>query len=285
MPCSRGAELPGREMPTASLQPDLLCIAAALESASSVSLFDLAAPTPGEIGRQALWALLFTSAFAIGARLLQAVSLSGALAGGALAFLLYLGGGPGAFLALVTVFLLSWATTRLGLRRKQRLGIAEKRGGRSASQVIANLGIASLLAALALSGWHAALWLLASTAALAEAAADTVSSEFGQAVGKNAYLVTTFEPVAVGSDGGVSLPGTLAGIAAAALVTAVAAATGVIEPRWIAPAAGAGVIGMFVDSFLGAGLERRGLLGNDAVNLISTGAAALLAFGFALRSL
>ena len=65
--------------------------------------------------------------------------------------------------------------------------------------------------------------------ALAEAAADTVSSECGQAFSDRARLITTFEEVAAGTDGGVSLVGTLTGACAALLVSAVCLLTGVLD--------------------------------------------------------
>ena len=224
-----------------------------------------------------LWGVVLTAAFALSARLLRGVTGSGAVAGGVLAFLLFLGGGPGAFAALIVVFLLTWVTTRLGHRRKRQLGTAEAGSGRSASQVIANVGIASATALGGLVSQHPALWLLASCAALAEAAADTTSSEVGQAVSDSAYLITHFRPVPVGTDGGISAAGTLAGIAAAVAVAAICAVTHVIAWTWLLPVAACGGLGMFMDSFLGATLERRRWLNNDAVNLLSTALAALFA--------
>jgi uncharacterized membrane protein len=40
-----------------------------------------------------------------------------------------------------------------------------------------------------------------------------------------------------------------------------------------------GVFGLFFDSLLGATLERRGWLNNDAVNFLSTASAAVFALG------
>jgi len=224
-----------------------------------------------------LWGVGLTAAFALSARLLRGVTGSGAVAGGILAFLLFLGGGPGAFAALIVVFLLTWVTTRLGHRRKRQLGTAEAGSGRSASQVIANVGIAAATALAGLVSRHPAPWLLASSAALAEAAADTTSSEVGQALSELAYLISDFRPVPLGTDGGISVAGTLAGIAAGATVAAVCAATRMIAWRCWLPVAAAGALGMLVDSFLGATLERRRWLNNDAVNLLSTAVAALFA--------
>ena len=140
--------------------------------------------------------------------------------------------------------------------------------------MIANIGIAAAAAVVALVAQQPA-GLVASAAALAEAAADTTSSEVGQAVSDSAYLITSFLRVPVGTDGGISVAGTLAGIAAAVVVAVVCRATRVIAPHWLLPVAAAGALGMIVDSFLGATLERRRRLNNDAVNFLSTIAAAL----------
>ena len=227
--------------------------------------------------KRLLWALAFTVAFALSARWLKAVTLSGALAGGVLAFLLFLGGGPGTFAVLITVFLLTWASTRIGHSRKQQLGTAERQGGRSASQVVANVGIAAVAALASLITGHPGAWLVAAAAGLAEAAADTTSSEVGEALGHTTYLITNFRAVPAGTDGGISVPGSLAGILAALSVATVAWALRMIAPNCWLPVGAAGLLGMFVDSLLGASLERRRLLNNDAVNLLSTLSAAVFA--------
>ena len=227
--------------------------------------------------RRGLMALGFTLMFAVSARWVRAVSASGAVAGGVMALMLALGGGLGAFAGLVAVFLLALITTRVGYGRKRALGTAERGGGRTASQVLANLAVAAALAVISSFSGHPAGWLIAAAAALAEAAADTVSSEFGQAVSRRAYLIINFRLVAAGTDGGISWQGTIAGVVAAALVAGVCALSGMIELQWVVTAAGAATLGMFVDSFLGALLERRGLMGNDAVNFTSTAVAAIFA--------
>ena len=205
-------------------------------------------------------------------------SLGGAIAGAIISFVLYVAAGPGAFLALITVFVLAWITTRLGYARKQRLGTAEAREGRRISQVLANLSMAGAagLASAVLQWRQLALLILA--AALAEAAADTVSSEYGQAMGETATLITTGEQVPGGTDGGITLPGTIAGLCAAVVVTAVCFATELVSLRLAGVAALAAFLGMLVDSVLGATLERRRILGNDAVNFLSTVTAAALAY-------
>ncbi len=224
---------------------------------------------------------LLTVAFAALAHRMRGVTNSGAMAGAVSCFVLYLGGGAGAFALLITVFALAWITTRLGYPRKQKLGTAERREGRKASQVLANLGLATACAAFSIFSHHRTLFLLALVAALSEAAADTVSSELGQAFGQKAYLITTWNSVPPGTDGGVSLLGTLTGIVAAGIVSSVGVLGGLLPRRWLPISAGAAILGMIADSFLGAGLERRGLVNNDSVNFLGTLIAAAAAYWLA----
>jgi uncharacterized protein (TIGR00297 family) len=136
------------------------------------------------------------------------------------------------------------------------------------------------VAALCISlGWYSGC-----IAALAEAAADTASSEIGQSIGGPAWLVTTWRRVAVGTDGGVSLAGSMAGIGAAALVVIVGMTGKTSWPDAIIVFA-ASCLGLVFDSLLGATVERRGWLGNDLVNFSSTlFAAGLVVVWFAIRS-
>ena len=200
-----------------------------------------------------------------------------------MAFVLMLAAGLSGFLPLVTVFLLTLVTTRWGYARKQTLGVAERRRGRTASQVLANLCAAALCALPAI--WipqFSEVLLMAAMAALAEAAADTVSSEVGQATAKSAYMITDFRAAAIGTNGAISVEGTLSGCIAASIVAWVGAFFGIVPWQWTPVVAIAGVAGMFLDSVLGATWENAGKMGNDSVNFVSTVFAADLALVAAL---
>jgi uncharacterized protein (TIGR00297 family) len=242
-------------------------------------LADFAAEAAGPSGLtgHSLWmAAVVTLALAKLARALRGVTSSGAVAGGLVSFMLYVTGGPGAFAALITIFALTWAATRLGYSRKQKLGTAEKREGRNAWQVLANLAAAAV-STVFYSVNHQPAFLVGAAAALSEAAADTVSSEVGKSVSKTARLVTNWKSVPAGTDGGVTLPGTLAGAVAAALVALVCVATGFLPARWLAVSVGAALIGTVADSYMGAWFEQRQVLSNDQVNFLATVIAALSA--------
>ncbi len=216
--------------------------------------------------------------FALVARIIGAVSDGGALAGIVVAFILLVTAGFSGFVPLLTLFLLTVLATRWRRRRKERLGLAERSGGRTASQVLANLGAAACCALPTL--WFpefSDLLFAGAMAALAEAAADTVSSEVGQGSSRRAYLIVGFRSVPLGTNGGVSMTGTLSGIAAACLIAWVSAASAVVDWNWVLVIAIAGSAGMVFDSFLGATWENAGRMGNDAVNFVSTVFAADIA--------
>lgn len=191
---------------------------------------------------------------------------------------------------VLTVLVLTSISTRLGRRHKEQLGSAESRKGRHASQVAANLGAAALVCVgpartwqidqplLHLSGLVSAAVFIATLAALCEAAADTVSSELGQLLNSRPRMITTLRIAEPGTDGAISLGGTLAGVIAAGLVAlAGSAAPGggwlVFSLSWAG-----GIFGLFFDSLLGATFERGGWLNNDAVNFLSTCSAAACAW-------
>ncbi|MGZ4888698.1 MAG: DUF92 domain-containing protein [Candidatus Angelobacter sp.] len=224
-------------------------------------------------GRRFLTALAITAGFAVLAWFAGGVNFSGALAGSAVAFIMAVRD-LRMFLALLIVFAVTLVATRVGYARKQQLRTAEPAGGRTAAQAMANLGIAALVVAVA-----GAAWPVLALAALAEAAADTSSSEIGMAFPGKTLLVTNFKPVPAGTDGGISLFGTIAALVGAASVALAAVATGLAPVRQIAIIIMAGFFGTLVDSLLGAVLERRGWLDNNLVNLLSTAAAAGMAWG------
>jgi uncharacterized protein (TIGR00297 family) len=186
----------------------------------------------------------------------------------------------------LAVSLLAFVATRVGRAKKERLGTAEGRRGRTASQIAANLGVAALIAIGPIQSWlldmrwalHVARsgvsLLVLAIAALAEAAADTVSSEIGQVFGGRPRLITTLRAVEPGQDGAVSLAGTLAGVIAACIVAGVGAWALRGDWNFFALSAAGAVFGLFFDSLLGATFEAWHWLNNDAVNFLSTASAA-----------
>lgn len=264
---AKSAEQPRKRSSPLADKVALLCAAALLVIAVWFDRFAFILA-----GKRLSLVLAITLGFALAARLARGVSTSGAVAGAVVAFIMA-GRDLRIFATLFLVFFITFAATRLGMLRKRQLKTAEAEDGRSASQVMANLGVAALVLAIPNVG---AAYLLA-LAALAEVAADTTSSEIGTAFSARTVLITTGKIVPPGTDGGISLSGTLAGILAALITAGCAAALGLVTVSAAMLAASAGVAGMLVDSLLGASVERRGYLNNDLVNLLSTAAAACIA--------
>ncbi|HWP36749.1 MAG TPA: DUF92 domain-containing protein [Gemmatimonadales bacterium] len=181
------------------------------------------------------------------------------------------------------------------------LTMARERRPRTARQVLANgavAGLASVLLPLNPErGW------LALAGGLAAAQADTWATEIGAYATRPPRLITTWAPVPAGTSGAVTLLGTVAGTAGAAVTAAILRLTGATGEAAMATFA-AGVIGMLIDSLAGATVQAsyrcpscgatlehsrdgcgaaavriRGVacVDNDAVNLIATIAGAATA--------
>jgi len=218
-------------------------------------------------------ALLAVAAFAS-----RGVSRSGALAGWLLGTLLYGFGGWRGFLMLLVFFVLGTASTKLGYARKAAAGLAQDRGGRrGARNAFANTAAGVIFALLGVAGATPRFWTVALVAAFATATFDTVSSELGQLWGRRHFLVTTFRRVRAGTDGAVSIEGTLAGLVAALLLAGSAWAVGSIGLIDVGIVGFAAFVGATFESYLGATVERSLRLDNELVNFVNTVVGGLVA--------
>lgn len=229
------------------------------------------------------WALGVNLALGVAAYAARSVDVSGLVHGAILGSALWCFGGGAAFAMLLGFFVLGTAATKLGYRTKLAEGTAQEKGGRrGARNAWANTGAGVLFAMLLAWSDSPELFALAIVGAFATAVSDTLGSEIGQAFGRRTFLITTFRPVPRGTDGAVSLEGTLAGIAGSALLGALAASLGMIGWPGVLAVVIAAFVGTTLESYVGAVFERAKMIDNEAQNFLNTLVGGLVACAAAL---
>lgn len=222
--------------------------------------------------------------FALGLPVLQTgLTPSGIASAFLLGTLTWRAFGAPAFLLVGAYFVVGTAVTKVKIKQKEKEGIAEKKSGKRGPPNVLGSGVAGIACAVAaiagLGGLQSfELWQLGFVASFATKLSDTVSSEIGKAYGKITYLVTTLKPVQRGTEGAISLEGTIAGLAASLFLSLLAYQVRQITGRGAVICVVASQLANFAESFAGATVQGRdGLewLNNDVVNIlnISTGAA------------
>jgi uncharacterized protein (TIGR00297 family) len=194
-------------------------------------------------------------------------------------------------------FLVGSAVTKVGLAQKEAEGIAEKRAGARGPEnvwgsalVAAFCAVGVLVVVLAFPNaptapFVIALFLLGYVASFSTKLADTCASEMGKAYGKRTFLITTLQSVPRGTEGAVSLEGTLAGIVAAIVISILGWAVGLIPLIGIPICIVAAFIATNLESVIGATLQTKfDWLTNELVNILNTliGAFVAGAIGFLL---
>ena len=189
----------------------------------------------------------------------HSLSRSGAFAATLVGGVIFGMGGWQWAILLLTFFISSSALTRAFKKRKAGLDEKFSKGGqRDAGQVFGNGGLATLFAGLHFF-YPDAQWLwVAFAACLAAVNADTWATELGVLSPRPPRMITNLtREVEKGTSGGVSLIGTLASLAGAAVIGVLAA---FISPYPVSWTTGivvtlAGLLGSLFDSFLGGTVQ------------------------------
>lgn len=198
------------------------------------------------------------------------------------------------YVVVMVYFLVGTAVTRIGMAEKEAAGIAEKRSGVRGPENVWGSALTATVCALGawlvggglvsgLPGEWVALFGLGYVASFATKLSDTTASEVGKAYGKRTFLITTLQPVSAGTEGAVSLEGTLAGVVGSALIAVVGWAVGLISVLGIVLCLIAAFIATNLESVIGATLqEELPWLTNELVNIVNTTIGAIAAILLAL---
>ncbi len=210
---------------------------------------------------QIIIGIIFGILVSVAAWRMGSLSNSGALTAAITGGLIFgLGGLPWAVL-LLTFFVSSSALSKTF--KRQKAGISEKfsKGSRRDwGQVLANGGFGTLLVLFfalfsdSSSNWYA---YAAFAGAMAAVNADTWATELGVLNPRPPRLITNGMVVEPGASGGISLYGTLATLAGAALIGLAGAAFSFEGNPWLLWLAAtlSGVCGSLFDSLLGASIQ------------------------------
>lgn len=127
---------------------------------------------------------------------------------------------------------------------------------------------------------HSSVFKAGYTSAMAAKLGDTFSSEIGKAVGRRTFLITTLKAVSRGTEGAISMEGSIAGIFGVISMVGIAMPLKLIDREAVLICITAAIIANILESFIGAtwqGNDRYGWLTNDIVNILNTSSAAILA--------
>ncbi|MBD2057766.1 TIGR00297 family protein [Oculatella sp. FACHB-28] len=206
--------------------------------------------------------------------------------------------GWGGYVVMMFYFLVGSAVTRIGMAKKEAAGIAEKRSGARGPENVwgsALTGTICALAAYVLGFSESAelqtfipLLLLGYVASLSTKLSDTSASEVGKAYGKHTFLITTLKPVPPGTEGAVSLEGTLAGVVASVAIALIGWAVNLINPLGVLLCVIAAFIATNLESVIGATLQSKfDWLTNEVVNILNTliGAIAAILLALSIRAI
>jgi uncharacterized protein (TIGR00297 family) len=178
------------------------------------------------------------------------------------------------YVIVIFYFVVGSGLTFVRMEQKESEGIAEERSGMRGAGNVWSSALAATICAIATLFCPTPdkyLFVLGYVASFCTKLFDTTASEVGKAYGKTTYLVTNLKPVPRGTEGAVSLEGTVAGAIASIVLAVIAWMIGLIAPIGIVWCVIAAFIATTIESLIGATLESRFTwLTNDLVNFINT---------------
>jgi len=187
--------------------------------------------------------------------------------------------------SIVLYLFLGTLVTKIGYKYKTKKGIAEKRGGRRGPENVWGSAATGLFFAvlIKLNLWNLDLLKVAFASSFSAKLGDTFGSEIGKRFGKNTFLITSLRKVEKGTEGAISLEGTLASLLGSLIMSIAFLKLGIIYSylQFIIVSI-SGFLATIIESFIGASLQEKYKLSNEIVNSIQTSIGSIFAIIFLL---
>ena len=193
-------------------------------------------------------------------------------------------GSPNWLVLIVAFAVIGFFVTSIGFSEKLKVGIQEGDHGERGFWNIIGVSLPPLIFAVIDFIWqdNGGIIAIAFVASVAVAMADTAASELG-VKDRDVWLITTFEKVPPGTNGGVSVRGTIISLIAATVISIIGfmLTIGTIDIRVVIPII-CGIAGCFLDSLIGATLETDGTVNKYVNNCVTGILGGLIAIAFSL---
>jgi len=207
------------------------------------------------------------------------MTIKGWISAGALGTILWGCMGFLGWMSVVIYLILGSLVTKVGFKYKQNIGIAEKRGGRRGPENVWGSAATGVIFAILikLNFLNQSILEVAFAASFAAKLADTFGSEIGKRFGSNTFLITSFQKVKKGTEGGISLEGTFASLCGAFLMSYFMILLGIISTKnHFIIVLISGFIATIAESVIGAKYQEKYDLSNEFVNFIQTTLSSLI---------
>ena len=184
------------------------------------------------------------------------------------------------WVSVVIYLLIGSLVTKIGYKFKKEKGIAEKRGGRRGPENVWGSAATGLFFAIMtkFNFANVVFFKIGFAASFASKLADTFGSEIGKRFGKDTYLITSLKKVERGTEGGISVEGTLASILGSIFMTFIMLCLSIISTKsQLIIVAVSGFLATLFESIIGAKFQNKYKLSNEMVNAIQTSIASFFA--------
>ena len=183
------------------------------------------------------------------------------------------------WISVVLYLLLGSLVTKIGYEYKDKIGVAEIRGGRRGPENVWGSAATGLFLALMIRFNLANLVLLklGFAASFVAKLADTFGSEIGKRFGKYTFMITTLKKVERGTEGAISLEGTFASLLGSILMTKIMFLLGFLTTqKQLIIVSVCGFLATILESYIGANFQEKFRMSNEIVNTIQTSISATL---------